>query len=241
LNTPQVNISTVEDPIEYRMPRVNQTQVNSAIGLTFASGLRSLLRQDPNVIMVGEIRDQETAGLAVNAALTGHLVLSTLHTNSAAGAVPRLIDMGVEPFLLSSTLNIVVAQRLVRRLCEEKTKYHLDNDQLNNLAKYCNLARITQILRDKKIIKAQQEISDIEFARPKPSKEAPDGHKGRIGIYEIFKVTESIRALIQKNATADEIQHQAQKEGMLLMIEDGFIKAAQGLTSIEEVLRVITE
>jgi type IV pilus assembly protein PilB len=241
LNTPGVNISTVEDPIEYRMPRINQTQVNPQIGLTFANGLRALLRQDPNIIMVGEIRDQETAGLAVNAALTGHLVLSTLHTNSAAGAVPRLIDMGVESFLLSSTLNLVIAQRLVRRLAEERQKYHLSDSEIKNLAKYCDLVKIEGVLQAEKILKPTQKITEVDFYRPKPSKDAPEGYKGRVGIYEIFKVTETIKSLIQKNATSDEIQHQAQKEGMLLMIEDGFMKAAQGITSIEEVLRVITE
>lgn len=241
LNTPGVNISTVEDPIEYRMPRINQTQVNPQIGLTFANGLRALLRQDPNIIMVGEIRDQETAGLAVNAALTGHLVLSTLHTNSAAGAVPRLTDMGVEPFLLSSTLNLVIAQRLVRRLAEERQKYHLSDSEIKNLAKYCDLVKIEEVLQAEKILKPSQRIAEVDFYRPKPSKDAPEGYKGRVGIYEIFKVTETIKSLIQKNATSDEIQHQAQKEGMLLMIEDGFMKAAQGITSIEEVLRVITE
>jgi type IV pilus assembly protein PilB len=241
LNTPQVNISTVEDPIEYRMPRVNQTQVNPQIGLTFASGLRSLLRQDPNIIMVGEIRDQETAALAINAALTGHLVLSTLHTNSAAGAVPRLIDMKVEPFLLSSTLNLVIAQRLVRRLSTERLKYRLTDSEIKNLARYCDLERIEKVSQEEKIIQPNQKIAETDFYRPKPNAESPEGYKGRIGIYEIFKVTETIKSLIQKNATSDEIQNQAQKEGMLLMIEDGFIKAVQGLTSVEEVLRVITE
>ncbi len=145
LNTPAVNISTIEDPIEYRMPRVNQTQVNPKIGLTFASGLRALVRQDPDIIMVGEIRDEETASLAINAALTGHKVLSTLHTNTAAGAIPRLIDMKVEPFLLSSTLNLIMAQRLVRRLCQEKEKYFLDENQIKTISKYCDLDRIWKI------------------------------------------------------------------------------------------------
>lgn len=241
LNTPQVNISTVEDPIEYRMPRINQTQVNPKIGLTFASGLRSLVRQDPNIIMVGEIRDNETASLAINAALTGHLVLSTLHTTSAAGAIPRLIDMGCEPFLLSSTLNLILAQRLVRKLCEEKEKYFLDEAHLKTLSRYCDLDRILKILKEEKVIREKTGWKDIPFYKPKPTKESPDGYRGRIGIFEVLPVTETIKNLIMKRVIADEIQAQAQKEGMTLMIEDGFAKAAQGVTSIEEVLRVIIE
>jgi len=241
LNSPGVNISTIEDPIEYRMPRINQTQVNPKIGLTFANGLRSLVRQDPDILMVGEIRDNETAGLAINAALTGHLVLSTLHTNTAAGAVPRLIDMKVEPFLISSTLNLILAQRLVRRLCEEKEKYTLKDSELNNLAKYCDLDRILTILKEEKIIKPKANWEDIVFYRPKLTKECPEGYQGRIGIFETLPITETIKELIVKQATSDQIQEQAQKEGMRTMIEDGFVKASQGLTSIEEVLRVIIE
>ncbi|HDH99070.1 MAG TPA: type II/IV secretion system protein, partial [bacterium] len=239
LNTPEVNISTVEDPVEYRMPRINQTQVNPKIGLTFAAGLRSLLRQDPDILMVGEIRDKETASLAVNAALTGHLVLSTLHTNSAAGAIPRLLDMGVEPFLISSTLNMVLAQRLVRRLCEGKEKYNLKDAELKTIAKYCDLSRIEKILKEEKLIKKGQNIKSIPFFRPKPSKECPEGYKGRIGIYEVLAVTETIKELIVKGSRTEEIEQRAKKEGMRTMVEDGFVKAAQGITSIEEVLRVI--
>ncbi len=241
LNIPGVNISTVEDPIEYRMPRVNQTQVNPKIGLTFASGLRSLVRQDPDIIMVGEIRDNETAGLAINAALTGHLVLSTLHTTNAAGAIPRLIDMEVEPFLISSTLNLVLAQRLIRRLCKEKEEYKLKDSEIKNLKKYCNLEKILEILKKEKLAKPNQNLRDLTFYRPKPAKNCPDGYKGRIGIYEILPITETIKELIVKEATSDQIQAQAEKEGMITMIEDGFIKAAQGITTIEEVLRVIIE
>ncbi|MCD6233356.1 Flp pilus assembly complex ATPase component TadA [bacterium] len=241
LNTPQVNISTVEDPIEYRMPRVNQTQVNPKIGLTFASGLRSLLRQDPDIIMVGEIRDKETASLAVNAALTGHLVLSTLHTNSAAATIPRLLNMGIEPFLLSSTLDIVLAQRLVRKLCDDKKKYYLKDKELRNLKKSCDITRITDILREEKILKKGQTIKDIPFYRPFPTKSCGDGYKGRIGIYEVLPVYETIKRLINEGATADVIEERAKKDGMRLMVEDGFIKAAQGITSLEEVLRVIVE
>jgi len=241
LNTPGVNISTIEDPVEYRMPRINQTQINPKIGLTFAAGLRTLLRQDPDIIMVGEIRDKETADLAVNAALTGHLVLSTLHTNSAAGAIPRLIEMGVEPFLISSTLNCVLAQRLVRKLHGDRGKYFLKETELDNIAHYCDPERILKILRDLKIAKPHQKLTEIPFYRPLPSKEAPDGYKGRIGIFEVLPITQTIKELITKEETADKIEEQAIKEGMLTMVEDGFIKAAQGITSIEEILRVIIE
>jgi len=241
LNDPGVNISTIEDPVEYRMPRINQTQVNPKIDLTFASGLRSLVRQDPDIIMVGEIRDSETASLAINAALTGHLVLSTLHTNSAAGAIPRLIDMKVEPFLLSSTLNCILAQRLVRKLCPEKEKYFLKESELENIAKYCNLDKILKILKEEKIVQKKASWKNIPFYRPKKSEECSEGYKGRIGIFEVLPVTETIKEMIVKQATSDEIQEQAQKEGMRTMLEDGFVKTAQGITSIEEVLRVIIE
>jgi type IV pilus assembly protein PilB len=241
LNVPGVNICTIEDPIEYRMPRINQTQVNPKIGLTFASGLRSLVRQDPDIIMVGEIRDNETAGLAINAALTGHLVLSTLHTTSASGALPRLIDMKVEPFLISSTLDVILAQRLVRRLCPEKEKYTFKESEIKNLKKYCDLDMVLKILKEEKLIKPEQTLKDVVFYRPKLSKDCLDGYQGRIGIYEVLSVTETIKELIIKEADADQVQKQAQKEGMRTMIEDGFIKAAQGITSIEEVLRVIVE
>lgn len=241
LNTPNINISTVEDPVEYRMPRINQTQVNDKIGLTFASGLRALVRQDPNVIMVGEIRDRETADLAINAALTGHLVLSTLHTTSAAGAIPRLIDMGSEPFLLSSTLNIIIAQRLVRKFHGEKEKYKLRSADLKNLEKYCNPERIVGIFRQEKILKPKQTIKDLYFYRLKPSDSSTSGYKGRIGIFEVLLVNEAIRALINRKAPTTEITEQAVQGGMRTMIEDGFIKAAKGLTSIEEVLRVVTD
>jgi type IV pilus assembly protein PilB len=241
LNTPEVNISTVEDPVEYRMPRINQMQVNSKIGLTFASGLRSLLRQDPDIIMVGEIRDQETAALAINAALTGHLVLSTLQTNSAAGAIPRFIEMGGEPFLIASTFNIIVAQRLIRKLAEEREAYKLSKKDLKNLGSYCDLDELTKLLKQEKIMRANDTLSSITFYKPKPSKEAEDGYKSRIGIYEVLFVSESIKALIVQKTTADQIQKQAETEGMVTMIQDGFLKAAQGITSIEEILRVVSE
>jgi len=241
LNTPAVNISTVEDPIEYRMPGINQTQVNSKIGLTFASGLRVLLRQDPNIIMVGEIRDNETADLAINAALTGHLVLSTLHTTEAAGAIPRLIDMNAEPFLISSTLNLIIAQRLVRKFYGEKEKYKLKAADLKNLSKYCNLDRILEIFKQEGLAKENQQLKDINFYRPKITEESPEGYRGRIGIFEILPVDEKVKELIVKKATTKEIESYAVSNGMITMIEDGFVKAAKGLTSIEEVLRVIIE
>jgi len=241
LNIPGVNISTVEDPVEYRMPRINQTQVNPKIGLTFANGLRALVRQDPDIIMVGEIRDNETAGLAINAALTGHLVLSTLHTTNASGSIPRLIDMKAEPFLISSTLEVILAQRLVRKLCQEKEKYTLTDHEIKEIAKYCDLDRVLKILKEEKIVKPKATFKDVEFYRFKATKECPEGYSGRIGIFEVLPVTETIKEMIVKEATSDQIQAQAQKEGMRLMIEDGFIKAAQGITSIEEVLRVIIE
>jgi len=241
VNTPDVNISTIEDPVEYRMPRVNQTQVNSKIGLTFASGLRTLVRQDPDILMVGEIRDEETVNLAINAALTGHLVLSTLHTNDAAGTLPRLIDMKAEPFLIASTLDVIIAQRLVRKLCKEKEKYTLKDAEIKDLRKYCDLDSILKILKEEKIVKPKTLFKDVVFYRPKLTKECLEGYTGRIGIFEVLPVTETIKELIVKKATSDQIMAQAQKEGMRTMIEDGFVKAAQGITSIEEVLRVIIE
>ena len=241
LNTPEINISTIEDPIEYRMPRINQTQVNSKIGLTFSTGLRSLVRQDPDIIMVGEIRDAETSALAINAALTGHLVLSTLHTTNAAGAIPRLIDMKAEPFLIASTLNVVIAQRLVRRLCNNSKKYNLTDSDIKNLSQHANLEDILLMMKKEKVIKEKETFKTIDFYKPVSSKKCPDGYKGRVGIYEILNATETIKELIVKRASSDAIELQAKRDGMRTMIEDGFIKAAQGLTSIEEILRVIAE
>lgn len=242
LNEPGVNISTIEDPIEYRMPRINQTQVRPDIGLSFANGLRSLVRQDPDILMVGEIRDAETASLAINAALTGHLVLSTLHTNSAAGALPRLLDMKQEAFLISSTLNLVIAQRLVRRLCPEaREKYTLSAQDSKDLQKYIDSGRVLEHLFKQKTVERSKRFDQLEFYRPKPSKNCPDGYKGRVGIYEVLEVTETIKNLITSQTTPDVIEKQAMKEGMITMAEDGIIKAAQGITSIEEVLRVTRE
>lgn len=241
LNTPDVNISTIEDPIEYQMQRINQTQVKPEIGFTFSNGLRSLVRQDPDIIMVGEIRDNETASLAINAALTGHLVLSTLHTNSASGAVPRLIDMKIEPFLLVSTINVIVAQRLVRKLCSAKEKYFLSKAELASLKKTVDMDRVLGFLKEEKIVSEKGTWETISFCKPKPSPECADGYGGRAGIHEVLKISTPIRDLIMKGGTAEDIEKQAKAEGMMTMIEDGIFKAAQGITTIEEVLRVVTE
>ena len=240
LNQPDVNISTIEDPVEYQMKRINQTQVKPEIGFTFASGLRTLVRQDPDIIMVGEIRDNETASLAVNASLTGHLVLSTLHTNSAAGAIPRLLDMKIEPFLLVSTINIIIAQRLVRRLSENKEKYNLTKAELATLGKSVDLDRVLALLKSEKVVKPSDTWEKISFYKPVPAKD-DDGYKGRVGIHEVLKVTQTIKELIIKGATSGEIETQAKKEGMTTMIEDGIYNAVKGDTTIEEVLRVISE
>ena len=238
LNTPDVNISTIEDPIEYQMARINQTQVKPEIGFTFAQGIRTLVRQDPDIIMVGEIRDNETASLAVNASLTGHLVLSTLHTNSAAGAIPRLIDMKIEPFLLVSTLDIVIGQRLVRRLTENKEKFFMNNDEISQLGKIVNLDRILSALKAEKIV-ATDNWNEIPFFKAIQTQE-DDGYKGRVGIHEILIMTSGIKDLIMKDASTDDIEEEAKKEGMLTMLEDGIFKCVQGLTTLEEVLRVVS-
>lgn len=241
LNTPDVNISTIEDPIEYQMKRVNQTQVNPAIGFSFVNGLRALVRQDPDVIMVGEIRDGETAALAVNAALTGHLVLSTIHTNSAAGAIPRLIDMGVEPFLLVSTLKVIVGQRLVRQLCTDKEEYELTKAAREKVAPEDRFDAVLKALHDEKLVKPSVKIDNVPFYHPKASAECEEGYSGRMGIHEVLSVSSGVRDLIIKGATAEAIEAQARKEGMLSMLEDGIYKAARGITSIEEVLGAVTE
>ena len=241
LNQPDVNISTIEDPIEYQMPRVNQTQVRPDIGFTFGQGLRALVRQDPDIIMVGEIRDQETANLAVNAALTGHLVLSTLHTNSAAATIPRLVDMGAESFLLVSTLRVIIGQRLVRRLSTDREEYEPSKEELEALAKRVDLEKIVKVLVEEKQLPAKSTAKDLKFYKPKEGGVTPDGYTSRMGIHEILNVSHGIRDLILKGAPADEIEEQAKKEGMLTMLEDGIYKAARGITTIEEVLRVVTE
>ncbi len=241
LNTPDVNISTIEDPIEYQMARVNQSQVKPEIGFTFAAGLRSLMRQDPDIIMVGEIRDEETASLAINAALTGHLVLATLHTNSAAGTVARLLDMGAESFLLVSTLRVAIGQRLVRRLADDKMPYILTKAERDELAEKVDLDLILKALRNEKIVKEDATWNDIPFYHPKERGMTEDGYQGRMGIHEVLEMSPSLKDMVMADKTGDDIQTQARKEGMLTMIEDGIFKAAQGYTTIEEVLRVINE
>ena len=241
LNTPGVNISTIEDPIEYRMPRINQTQVRPEIGFSFANGMRTLVRQDPDIMMIGEIRDEETAGLAINASLTGHLVVATLHTNSAAGALPRLLDMHIEPFLIVSTVNVIIGQRLVRKLCKENIEYKLSDTEFKDLAKYVDMDRVLSFLKKEKVVAPKADWKDIPFFKPKVTGECPDGYSSRIGIHEVLEVTNTIKNLIMKSATADEIEKQAKADGMMTMMEDGIFKCVQGLTTIEEILRVTRE
>src|ERR1035437_5508752 len=193
------------------MPRVNQTQVKPEIGLTFANGLRTLLRQDPDIIMVGEIRDGETAGLAINAALTGHLVLSTIHTNSAAGAIPRLIDMGVEPFLLVSTIRVIVGQRLVRKLTDSKEPYTLDAATRATIASDTDFMVAFKALQDEKLLKEGSTIDDLVFYHPVPTAESEDGYKSRLGIHAILSISPAIREVMLRSSTSDAIEEQAKK------------------------------
>ncbi len=231
LNTREKNITTIEDPVEYRIRGVNQIQVNTKTNLTFANGLRSILRQDPNIVFVGEIRDGETAGIAVNAALTGHLVLSTLHTNDAATTMPRLTDMKVEPFLVASTVNIVIAQRLIRKICENcRVSYVTTQDELRKNLPEEVIKRHYIAIGDKKEIRLYkgQGCKVCHFT----------GYAGRIGIFEVLTVTPAMRALISQKASADAIKKQAIAEGMTTMMEDGLQKVAKGITTVEEVLRI---
>lgn len=258
LNTPDVNISTVEDPVEYKIPGVNQTQTNPKAGMTFASGLRALLRQDPNIIMVGEIRDTETANLGIQAALTGHLVFSTLHTNNAATSLPRLLDMNIEPFLIASTVKAVVGQRLVRRLCmvcrESRAPDKAEADaiiKLFNLRPGQTFAHVHELEEQakKQRVGGDTALSTSETTITslwRASSEGCDncnrtGYKGRIGIYEVLGNTIPIQKMIVSNATSNQIQDQAISEGMTTMQTDGLIKALRGDTTIEEVLRVTKE
>ncbi len=258
LNRPDVNISTIEDPVEYKIPGVNQTQTNDAAGMTFANGLRALLRQDPNIIMVGEVRDAETAALAIQAALTGHLVFSTLHTNNAATALPRLLDMDIEPFLIASTVRAIVGQRLVRRLDKETRKpyqptdeekdaiihlFNLRPDQdfsyIHELEKQAAAAGVggnAPLSTDPNGINVLYKPGEFEDETGKH-----DGYKGRIGIYEVLNNSAAIQKLITANATSSQLQNQAISDGMLTMQTDGLIKALRGETTIEEILRVTKE
>jgi len=246
LNTPKVNISTVEDPIEYRMPRINQSQVSPKIGFTFANGLRSLLRQDPDIIMVGEIRDKETAGIAINAAMTGHLVLSTLHTNDAPSTLPRLLDMGIEPFLVSSTVNMILAQRLVRKICKDcVTSYTLQPKEIEQLEKdhEINIKELEAAINKAEGSESENKnFGSILFFKGKGcTKCGNQGFKGRVGIYEVLSMSEEIKVLITTRASADEIKAKSREQGMISMLEDGLLKAKAGITTIEEVLRVTKE
>ena len=248
IKSDSINIVTLEDPVEYKMDGINQIQINADIGLTFASGLRSVLRQDPNVVMVGEIRDKETATLAVQAALTGHLVFSTLHTNSAAGILPRLLDMGIEPFLIASTVRTVIGQRLVRRLAEGAEAYQSDASETAAIQ-----STIGTILPSKKedIAKVSADIgyktlplsgqTAYTLYKGKETASAPGGYKGRMGLYEVFDVTPEIQQLILKRATSAEIQKVALTQGMLSMRQDGYLKALDGLTTIAEINRVAAD
>jgi type IV pilus assembly protein PilB len=243
-----VNIVTLEDPVEYKMDGVNQIQVNADVGLTFASGLRSILRQDPNIVMVGEIRDGETANLAVQAALTGHLVFSTLHTNSAAGVLPRLLDMGIEPFLIASTVNTIIGQRLVRRVGPKRDVYNSTPIETQNI-----LATVGHLLPKTKEempqIAADLGYKDLPLAgqsaytlvKGRDSPQTPHGYSGRAGLYEVMNVSEEIQKLIVNRVTSAEIQRQAVSEGMITMRQDGYLKALAGITTIEEVNRVAAE
>jgi type IV pilus assembly protein PilB len=240
-----VNIVTMEDPVEYKMDGINQIQVNADVGLTFAAGLRSILRQDPDIIMVGEIRDRETAELAIQAALTGHLVFSTLHTNSAAGILPRLLDMGIEPFLIASTIRTVIGQRLVRRIGADHETYDSTNVETAAIA-----ATLGKLLPEKE--EDRQKVSDdlgyenlplrgqnaYTLTRGIDSVDSPKGFHGRMGIYEAFEVTTPIQDLILNRATTAEIQKAAQAEGMITMREDGYLKAMSGRTTLHEIDRV---
>jgi type IV pilus assembly protein PilB len=263
LNQPSVNISTVEDPVEYRIPGVNQVQVNPAAGMSFANGLRALLRQDPNIIMVGEIRDGETANLAVQAALTGHLVFSTLHTNNAATCLPRLLDMGIEPFLIASTVRAVVAQRLVRKLVPESTEgykpdeasvkriqtaFGIDNQermkyvhQLELQAIEAGIGQIDQSARASSPSDASTTDTSITKLWRLSGNEGSSSFRGRVGIYEVINISPDVQKLIVGTPNSEAIQQQAIKEGMVTMQMDGFIKSLRGQTTLEEVMRVTNE
>jgi len=229
INTPKVNIVTLEDPIEYKIAGVNQVQVNPAAGLTFASGLRSFLRQDPNIILVGEIRDQETADLAIQASLTGHLVFSTLHTNDAAGALPRLLDMGAEPYLLASSVTAIVAQRVVRKIHEKcRVAYNPDPKTVEEIKQ--NLGPLWPVQKEVKFFKGE---GDAECGNT--------GYFGRIGIFEVSPVSEKIGRLILERASSGDIEKASREEGMITLKQDGYLKILEGITTLEEILRVAQE
>ena len=243
-----VNIITLEDPVEYKMDGVNQIQVNAEVGLTFAAGLRSILRLDPDIVMVGEIRDGETANLAVQAALTGHLVFSTLHTNSASGILPRLIDMGIEPFLIASTVNTIIGQRLVRRVAAKRNTYQSSPLETQSIIETVGhllpktpdeVERVSADLGYKNLPLANQKSYTLVKGRDTP--QTPGGYKGRAGLYEVMEVTEEIQQLIIKHATSHEVQKVAMAQGMITMRQDGYLKALTGITTLEEVNRVASD
>lgn len=237
LNTPEVNILTLEDPVEIRIEGITQVQINNDVGLTFSTGLRAFLRQDPDIIMVGEIRDKETAQLAVQASLTGHLVLATLHTNSAAGAIPRLIDMGVESFLLSSTINLIGAQRLTRKICDDcKYVYEASEEQFNKVSK--ELKKIPHFDFEALLRKTNNKL--LLYKGKGCVKCGETGYKGRMGIFEVFVMSDELKELIHSKVSAQQIEAQAIKEGMMTMIQDGFLKSLTGETTLEEVIRVVS-
>jgi type II secretory ATPase GspE/PulE/Tfp pilus assembly ATPase PilB-like protein len=244
LNTIRVNIVTIEDPVEIRVPGVNQVQVNPQAGLTFSAGLRSFLRQDPNIIMVGEIRDGETAELAVHAALTGHLVLSTLHTNSASGAIPRLLDMDVEDFFLASTIIGVMAQRLVRKVCPYcKEEYDPPKEILDDIQKIIDELSSNSVLMTKdpevaKIVKGVKENGEIKLYRGKGCPKCESGYKGRVGIFELLLMSEKIGEATLEKVPASKIEEIARQEGMITLMQDGYLRAIEGDTTLEEVMRV---
>jgi len=244
LNSPKVNISTIEDPIEYNIPHVNQSQTNPKIGFTFANGLRALLRQDPDIIMVGEIRDNETAEIAINAAMTGHLVLSTLHTNDAITTLPRLLEMGIPTFLVASTTNLIIAQRLVRKICRECIQsYNLSEEELGQLKKQINVEKILSILKTEKVVAdSEKSFGKLLFYKGKGCSECSNtGYKGRTGIYETLNITPELSKLIAKGAVESDLRQEVERQGIIKIIEDGFIKAKNGITTLEEVLRVTKE
>lgn len=262
VNDPKVNIISLENPVEIRIPGITQIQINPDVGLTFAVGLRSVLRQDPDIVMVGEVRDQETAELAIQASLTGHLVLSTLHTNSAAAAIPRLLDMGMEPYLLASTIRVIVAQRLPRKVCQHCMQPFQASDELvkDILQALSSIKNFNIVQYINQVVASKKQKGENGSAVLKPAEIGPDGkpiiylykgvgcdrcggsgYGGRVGIFEVLDVTEKVSRMVMDNVTAKDIENEAVANGMVTMIQDGYLKTLEGMTSIEEVLRVSKE
>jgi type IV pilus assembly protein PilB len=244
LNKPEINISTIEDPIEYHISRINQSQINNKVGFTFAKGLRALLRQDPDIIMVGEIRDKETAEIATHASMTGHLILSTLHTNDTVSTISRLNNLGVPSFLVTNNINIIIAQRLVRKICFNCIQsYELNNETIKELNSLFDMDKILKTMKREKVISSDKKtIKSLRFYKGKGCNQCNNtGYKGRVGIYEILENTEEISDLIVKKSEESEIKKQAEKDGMITLIEDAFMKARSGITTIEEIMRAAQE